>query len=325
VALALSVAPLLALQGLDPRTARPGWRGWAAYGAVAVGLAAPWYAGMAAMEPPFVTYFFWKHNVVRYVAPFDHAKPTWFHVPGLLLGTLPWTLLLPGLVRWLVPTGRTPGAANRPPAALGFPLLAFLWCVAFYSLAGCKRPVYILPALPLLALMLGGYLDVLLPPKRAAGVRFLFPIARGGWKTICWSGCAVLTFLVLLGGVHHVLPHYARKFSLRPIVRPHGQCCAARNVPVVCYPRRWDSVSFYLRRDDVRVYTARQKGELIEQLRQAPDTLLIVKSERYLDDLLGQMPASLEFVPQGRQGTVTLGVVQARTKTLYAGLGQDRN
>jgi 4-amino-4-deoxy-L-arabinose transferase-like glycosyltransferase len=376
VALALSAAPLLALQGLDPRTARPGWRGWAAYVALALGLSAPWYAGMAAAEPAFVEAFFWKHNVVRYVAPFDHAKPAWFHLPGLLVGTLPWTLLLPGLVRFL--TKQSVSDAARRPVALGFYLLAFLWCVAFYSLAGCKRPVYILPALPLLALMLGCYLDVLLPRERLAGVGagffrhgsllaqratlLVLGLAAGcslltipaglltragglslagiaataflavwqfgqpGRRAVSWGACAALTFAVLLAGVNYLLPPYARKFSLRHSVRPQAALCADPGVPVICYPHRWDSVSFYLRRDDVRVYTANQKGELLEQLRRAPNTVLIVKSERYLEELLEQMPGSLEFVPRGRRGMVTVGVVRPRTvapETLWAARRDD--
>src|SRR5260370_12673891 len=126
---------------------------------------------MAAGETQFSEYFFWNRNVVRYSAPCDQSNPAWFHLPGLLLGTLPWTLLLPGFLRFL--TRQSTSSAARRPVALGFYLLAFLWCVVFYSLAGCKRPVYILPALPLLALMLGCYL-VALPPPRPS-FEFSFP------------------------------------------------------------------------------------------------------------------------------------------------------
>src|SRR5262249_17910791 len=123
VALALVLVPLLAFPFLPPRTARRGRRGWAAFLGVACGLAAPWYAAMIAWEPGFATYFFWRHNVERYVAPFDHAKPVWFHLLGLLPGMLPWVLLLPGLVRFLC--RREARHAARRPVALGFFLLAF--------------------------------------------------------------------------------------------------------------------------------------------------------------------------------------------------------
>jgi dolichol-phosphate mannosyltransferase len=83
VALALVAVPVLAFQCLDPRAARPSWRPWLAYLAAAVGVALPWYAAAAVDDPSFLNYFVWQHNVLRYVAPFDHEEPFWFYVPGL--------------------------------------------------------------------------------------------------------------------------------------------------------------------------------------------------------------------------------------------------
>jgi dolichol-phosphate mannosyltransferase len=364
----LVAVPLLLLGALDPRTARPGWRGWAAYLALAVGLAAPWYAAMAAEEPGFASLFFWKHNVLRYVTPFDHAKPIWFHLPGLLLGMLPWVLLLPGLVRFL---GRHRArTAARRPAALGVFLLAFGWMVLFYSLAGCKRAVYILPALPPLALALGCYLDAVLPWQRvagflprlgrarhrlpaeqlafgatllvlgAAGVSCLVAAASGLWRPasgilLCgaaiavlvlvwrqgrryaafasWTGCGVATFVVLFLGTQLLLPVYARRFSLRGDLRRQATLCADPAVPVVCYPRRWDSVGFYLGRNDVQVFTPEQSDRLITLVQAQPATVLVVKSEGgALEDLVRQLPGTVEWVPHGRHGTVTVGQVRPR-------------
>jgi 4-amino-4-deoxy-L-arabinose transferase-like glycosyltransferase len=366
VALALVTVPLLAVGGLDPRTARPGWHGWLLYLGVAAGLAAPWYAAMSVADPEFATTFFWRHNVVRYLAPFDHAKPVWFHLPGLLMGMLPWTLLLPGLLRFLARhSART---ANRRPAALGFFLLAFVWPLLFYSLAGCKRAVYILPALPPLALALGCYLDAVLPagglrrllirrsqlrlrpadrlafagtllvvavagigslvagragllrPTTAvllagATAAFLVVVWRGAKRNpvlTSWAGCGVATFVVLFLSVQLVLPSYARKFSLRGDLRPQARLCVDPAVPVVSYPRRWDSVGFYLRRSDVQVFTPAQADELMTLLRARPGTVLVVKSEGPLDQLVRELPPSLEFVPSGRRGTVTVGQARPR-------------
>jgi dolichol-phosphate mannosyltransferase len=367
VALALVAAPVLALGALDRRAARPGWRGWAAYLAVAAGLAAPWYAAMSAADPEFAGVFFWRHNLVRYVAPFDHAKPVWFHLPGLLLGMLPWTLLLPGLLRCLARhAART---AARRPAALGFFLLAFVWELLFYSLAGCKRAVYILPALPPLTLALGCYLDAVVPWERvrgwltrpgraprllpaehlalpatllvlgagaascvvAAGAGLLRPgtaALLAGLAALAgaalwygrrrapalhpWAGCAAATFGVLFLGVQLVLPGYARKFSLRGDLRPQAALAADPGVPVVCYPRGWDSVGFYLRRCDVRVFTPERSEELIALLRARPGTVVVVKSDGALEELVRALPPSVEFVPHGRRGTVTVGRVRPR-------------
>src|SRR5207237_6547030 len=105
---------------------RPTVRSWLAYLSLAAGLALPWYATVALEDPDFLGYFFWRHNVLRYVVPFDHAKPAWYYVGDLTVGMLPWSFLLPALLKTL---GRhTVDEARRRPAAVGFFLLAALWC-----------------------------------------------------------------------------------------------------------------------------------------------------------------------------------------------------
>lgn len=361
VALALVVVPVLAYQLLDIRAARPRWSVWGAYLAVAIGLAGPWYLLVALHDPSYLDYFFWNQNVVRYVASFDHEEPVWFYLPGLLLGMLPWTLLAPSLVRFL--GRRSAGVAANRPAALGFFLLAFGWCLLFFSAAGCKRASYVLPAMPLLALALGCYLDRLLPHTRLSQVSaFLAPsptflaqratllvlslgagvsllaVITGIWQPFnglvlagvavagfwivfsrnrqrtrtSWALCGAVTFALLLVGVHQLLPSYARRFSMRGQIRPHVELCRDPQVPVLCYPRRWDSVSFYLNRDDVRVYTPGLRSHLIADLHTRPESLVFVKSDHSYKDLLRDLPAALEFVPQGRRGNVTVGLVRHR-------------
>jgi dolichol-phosphate mannosyltransferase len=168
VALALVLPPLLLVGWLDHRLARVRPAAWAAFVAMACLVAGPWYVAVARVCPEFTGYFFWFHNVRRYVDPFDHAKPVWFYIPQLLLGLLPWTLLLVPLVRLLAQRhGRT---AARRPGALGLMLLAAVWSLAFFSLAGSKRPIYFLPVLPPLALAVGCTIDILMPRARRASV-----------------------------------------------------------------------------------------------------------------------------------------------------------
>jgi 4-amino-4-deoxy-L-arabinose transferase-like glycosyltransferase len=166
VAFALVVPPLLIVGWLDRRLARVGVWGWLAFTAVAFAVAGPWYVAVARRCPEFVGYFFWFHNVVRFAAPFDHARPIWFYLPQLVLGLLPWTLLLVPLVRLL--GRRRWSVASRRPGALGFALVTFAWGLAFFSIAGSKRPVYLVPVLPPLALALGCYLDIAVPRRRLA-------------------------------------------------------------------------------------------------------------------------------------------------------------
>jgi hypothetical protein len=71
-------------------------------------------------------------------------------------------------------------------------------------------------------------------------------------------------------------------------------------------------VSFYLQRNDVHVYGREQRAQLIRALQSGPESLLIVKSDQSLHDVLRDLPASLEFVPRGRRGNVTAGLVRPR-------------
>jgi dolichol-phosphate mannosyltransferase len=363
VALALTLVPLAVLSRLDGRAAKPGLSGWCLYLGIAIGLAAPWYTTVAMRAPDFVDYFFWKQNLVRYVAPFDHAKPVWFYFGEVLIGMLPWSLLLPAFVWYLF---KRPGPDGpRRPAALGMYLLAALWSFGFYSLAGSKRAGYILPALPPLALALGCYLDSIVQvlvrssPETVAlrrrarvfAVRLpsLILVASAGIALFCaaiglvrtvptlalsvsavllswlvyrmirhrpwstaWIACGAAAFVVLFAGSYLTLPGYARQYSLRGQVRTHRQLAQNTDISIVSYPRRWDSVSFYLGRNDVRVFTAEQRNQLIAYLRHNPRTLAFIKSDRAFDDLLEGLPSSLQFVPEGRQGSVAVGWFRPR-------------
>jgi 4-amino-4-deoxy-L-arabinose transferase-like glycosyltransferase len=208
-----------------------------------------------------------------------------------LIGMLPWTFLLIPLVPYLA--RRSPRWARRRPAGLGLFLLTFLWCLLFFSLSGCKRAAYILPALPALALVLGTFL------ARA------FP-----WNTRTQTVCALtagMTAVALILACYVMLPDYHSRFALRAVVRPHVGL--ARDMAVVCYPRRWDSVSFYLGRE-VACFGSEELGQLIGRLHDA-ETLLFVKNGNAFNDMLRALPQDLEFVPRGRQGTnVRVGLVQ---------------
>jgi 4-amino-4-deoxy-L-arabinose transferase-like glycosyltransferase len=366
VALALVAPSVFSFQLLTTRAARPRACAWLAYVAAALAVAAPWYVAVSLHDPTFAREFFWTHNVVRYVAPLDHAKPLWYYVPDLLLGMMPWSLLLVPLGAFL--GARSAPVALRSPPALGCFLMAAVWCVGFYSAAGCKRPGYILPAMPPLALAIGWYLCTAtdaavgtelprlcragharlgwtaLAVVTVAGVAANAAAAAVGMQTwttglvvgavavagcvllaACrhrlgragpWAGTAALTLMLLLAAVQSLLPGYARKFSLRRQVEPLRVLAADRSVPLVCYPHRWESVTFYLERDDGRTYAPAERASLVRNLAGAACTLAFVKSDdgatQHLTDLCRALPPSLEFVPMGPPGIVTAGVIRAR-------------
>ncbi len=350
VAPALVAVPAFVVAWLDPRLWRPSWRWWAAYLGVALAVAAPWYVAVALREPAFAADFFWTHNVVRFVAPFDHAKPIWFYLPGLAVGLLPWVLLLPGLAGLLLARGATAG--ERRPAALGFTLASFAWALLFFSAAGCKRPTYLLPALPPLALALGWYLQQGAPAalwRRAslsAGAACAVVLGGGAALALaaCWLGVippragyalagaavgglafavlaahrlawrhtAAVTFAGLWLGVQHLLPAYNDLFSLRGQLRRAAGAPERGGRAVVCYPQRYDSVSFYLPRGELRVFGGGQRRELIAHLEQNPGTLLLVKSGPVLRELLAELPPGVEFRAREQRAAIVVGRVVRR-------------
>jgi 4-amino-4-deoxy-L-arabinose transferase-like glycosyltransferase len=160
VALVLLAPPVLVYQWLASTTVRPRWGMWLLYAALAAGVAAPWYVEMELRDSNYVWQFLWRANLVRYVSPFDHEQPWWFYLPVLFVATLPWSFLWPPLIYFL--SSRSPRLAMLRTPALGFAVLTVGWCFLFYSLAGCKSPPYMAPALAPLALVIGACIDAIL-------------------------------------------------------------------------------------------------------------------------------------------------------------------
>lgn len=146
----------------------------------------------------------------------------------------------------------------------------------------------------------------------AAGIAWSVYRSRRQTPAGSWIACGVATFGLLLLAVHWVLPGYYRKFSLRTQVRSTQAVSGREQVPVICYPHTWDSVRFYLGRQDVREYGPGECDRLIADLESVPETLVFVKSGPALEDLLRRLPAAVEFVPSGRGEIVTAGVVRRR-------------
>lgn len=95
-----------------------------------------------------------KENFYRVLDPekvgAGHIKSMFFYFPALLAGMAPWSLFLPavGIQLW------KRGKQTQSDGTL-YPLVWFLVTLVLFSLAGSKRGVYLLPAYPALALLLG--------------------------------------------------------------------------------------------------------------------------------------------------------------------------
>jgi len=100
------------------------------------------------------------HTVGRYVDPWHHYQPAWYYLQVIATLWLPLALLLP----WLVPRWRD--ALRQRDARMLLPLGFVVMYLAFFTLTRGKRDIYILGALPMLALAAGPVLAEVLARRR---------------------------------------------------------------------------------------------------------------------------------------------------------------
>ena len=132
---------------------------WLRGGAVFLAIAGPWYLAVSlATRGQFLVEFLGWQNLSRFlgvrVGAFTvrRGEPWWFYGPYLLLATTPWTALAFGGLAWQLGRYRRPDHPART--------LAGCWFVAglvLLSISRGKRPDYLLPLLPALALLTGAF------------------------------------------------------------------------------------------------------------------------------------------------------------------------
>jgi len=121
-------------------------------------LAAPWVLLIEKRNPGFAQFFFVHEHFARYLTrEADRYQPDWFFVPVLLVAFMPWTPLLPAIIKRSWADIRSGDAAGQ--------MLA-IWVVlnfGFFSLSQSKLIPYILPLFPALSLIAGRTLVLLEP------------------------------------------------------------------------------------------------------------------------------------------------------------------
>ncbi|MGQ4660444.1 glycosyltransferase family 39 protein [Lysobacter sp. F6437] len=106
-----------------------------------------------------------KQTAQRYANAWHHHQPWWYFGGVIASQWLPAVLALP----WAIPRWRE--ALRGRDARVLLPLAWIALVVLFFSLSRGKREVYILPALPMLCLLLGPWLAVIVAkpwPRRLA-------------------------------------------------------------------------------------------------------------------------------------------------------------
>ena len=135
----------------------------------------------------------WEENFGRLTGTMSyssHEKPFWYNFVTIIVGMLPWTLLV------LMASGALRRLMQRPfkPAGL-LAVTAVLVVVGFYCIPSSKRSVYLLPAYPFMAYGVASMAETLAETRiNSAFTRVLAIIA------IALPAVAVLTIWVPLGG-----------------------------------------------------------------------------------------------------------------------------
>ncbi len=122
---------------------------------VAVGMVVGWYVVTAVRAPDYLWTFLWQHNFGRFVgrALAGHQEPIFFFFWILPITFLPWTLFLPGALRYAF------RRARRRHRLATFLLAWGIVPFVFFTLSRAKLATYLLPIFPALALLVAVYLD----------------------------------------------------------------------------------------------------------------------------------------------------------------------
>ncbi len=176
------------------------WRGWQGLAALGTGNAGRWLLGAVAFfaaiaiwfvpmvtlatrdgDPEHAAYLqniLFKQTTERYAEAWHHLQPAWYFLEVIALFWLPFSLV----PLWTWRGWREAWRARD--ARVWLPLAWALLVVAFFSASAGKRDMYILPALPALALAAAPWLDDV--------------VRRNGFRWALAGFVAVLS-LVLLG------------------------------------------------------------------------------------------------------------------------------
>lgn len=143
-----------------------------------------------------------KQTVTRYSNSWHHVKPFWYYLLEVVpVFWLPISLMLP----WLIKHWKA--AFHSGDRRIILPLCWVVLVLIFFSLSPGKRGVYLLPALPMLALVTAPYLQQLLCSKLL--------------NTIIWSTVLLLSAVLLTFGIggELALP-FAHKLAVKYELEP---------------------------------------------------------------------------------------------------------
>jgi len=163
-------------------------------------VAVPWFVLVMRANPEFFQFFFIHEHFERFTTKVHGRYQPWhYFVPVLLLGMLPWTLLMADA---LLRTWRGSAGQVRRFSPERFLLVWAVFIYVFFTLSSSKLPSYLLPMFPALALLMGKQLADMTP------------------RRTFWLLVPVLPLLLALLGV----AAYSDRFADTPVQREmYGQ------------------------------------------------------------------------------------------------------
>ena len=114
-----------------------------------------------------------RQTATRYVNAWHHHQPFWYYAEVVLLFWLPFSLFIP----WLV--GRWRDAWRQRDAKVWWPLLWAILVLIFFSASVGKRDMYILPALPAMALSAAPFMAAIAQRKGLRWLLFSLAVVLG--------------------------------------------------------------------------------------------------------------------------------------------------
>ncbi len=142
-------------------------------------IAAPWYILVQQANPQFFHYFFVLQQFSRFLtqADFNNQTTTWFYVPIVLAGFLPWTCFL---FQALFQHIKSIWQDKQKYSSELFIMIWFVIVFTFFSIPKSKTIGYILPVFPALSLIVGHYLSKCWGQFKNSGIQigiFLFVVS----------------------------------------------------------------------------------------------------------------------------------------------------
>ena len=158
IILAICVPPALMFSWLTGRNIFAKWKHGLYFVVPAVVIGFPWFVATAIGTPEFLVHFIWQHHVVRFTEGISHQEPFWYYLPVILLMMFPASQLFVPLFRFIAT--RKADVRSQRTEAHGYLFLIALWVLLLFTCSSAKLPTYILPAVPILCLLMASVIDI---------------------------------------------------------------------------------------------------------------------------------------------------------------------